>query len=170
MYFLHIRENLIVGASEVQVYSEDISCAPVDEETYRKYTEDKDSVIIDEEGNIVDNPYLEEIHAKRREDEFNKEFFLTSVGYIRRKARNKDGTIKDFITDLVPLMEGKENIPIIVYDTPDFTAPVTEEILISLQKVVKVTPELLEECKEQAIIDFYGFNPLKLELDNAEES
>ena len=35
---------------------------------------------------------------KEREEEFNKEFFLTSLGYIRRKVTMKTGEVKDFLS------------------------------------------------------------------------
>ena len=74
----------------------------------------------------------------------------------------KDGKIKDFISDLIPLMESTPGIPIIAYKEPDFTKEVTEDVLIGLQVVVSTSPEFIKECKDQAIVDFYGYNPIEL--------
>ena len=43
--------------------------------------------------------YINE-QAQARETSFNEEFFNTSLGYIRRKVTMKDGSTKDFLTDI----------------------------------------------------------------------
>ena len=96
-----------------------------------------------------------------REEEFNRNFFPTSLGYIKRQVTMQNGVTKDFITDLIPLMMDIPGVPVIVYGKPDFTQEVTDETLLGLQKFVKSTPELIKECRAQAIIDFYGYNPVE---------
>ena len=172
-FYIYIRDNQIIGSGQVYMLDSDVTVVKVSEEIFNTYNEDSVSVVWNAEANEVQpNPEYENILAQRREAEFNKEFFKTSVGYIRRKARMKDGTVKDFITDLIPLMEGTPNIPVIAYQQPDFTKEVTEEILIGLQIMVLSTPELIGECKTQAIIDFYGYNPIELlqQMQQQEES
>lgn len=111
---------------------------------------------IDEENGvrrfqIVEIPQpTEEDQAQAREDEFNEEFFNTSLGYIRRKVTMKDGSIKDFLTDILPLLQ--VGIPIISYDKPDFTT--TDLPIQNINKIV--TEDFINECKQQVLKDFYG--------------
>ena len=173
-FYIFIQNNKIIGAGQAEILNDDIEAIEVSEEIYNAYCQDNDKVIYDvEKHEVIFNPNYEQVLYKRREEKFNKEFFETSSGYIRRKATMKDGSQKDFISDLIPLMGTIENVPIIAYDKPDFSKEVTEEVLVGLQKVVKSTPELVQECKNQAIIDFYGFNPINLlqqqENEDAEE-
>ena len=41
----------------------------------------------------------EEIEEKQQE-QFAKDFFSTSLGYVRRKVHMKDGSTKDFLSDI----------------------------------------------------------------------
>ena len=162
-YYIFIQNNEIIGAGQAEILNTDINTVEVSEEIYNKFTEDKDSVVWDiEKEEVVENPDYEEIKARQREEEFHSQFFKTSLGYSRRQARMKDGKIKDFISDLIPLMESTPGIPIIAYKEPDFTKEVTEDVLIGLQVVVSTSPEFIKECKDQAIVDFYGYNPIEL--------
>lgn len=87
---------------------------------------------------------------EQRKNEFNSEFFNTSLGYIRRQVNMKDGSIKNFLTDILPLLE--ENIPIITYNIPDFST----DDKPSQNTNVLTTKEFLDECKQQLLRDFYG--------------
>lgn len=110
-----------------------------------------------EDGRIVFNENWEADELKEKEDAFNKAFFETTLGYIRREVTMLDGTSKTFLTDMLPqLISG---FPILAYDKPDFTKAVN---MVDYQKQVFVTEEFLLECKNQLIIDFYGFNPMGL--------
>lgn len=163
MYYIFVKNDVIIGSGETPLLNEDIKRIEVSEEIYNKYNNDNDSVIWDAENeDVIDNPEYEEIKASQREQEFHSQFFHTSLGYIRRQARMKDGKTKDFISDLIPLMESTPGIPIIAYKEPNFTKEVTEDVLIGLQVVVQSSPEFIKECKDQAIIDFYGYNPIEL--------
>jgi hypothetical protein len=166
VYYIFIQnsDNTIIGSGQVKLLDINVNVVEVTKEIYDLFNRDREAVIYDSENNeVIENPSYDEILAHRREEEFNQAFFETSVGYIRRKATMKDGfTQKDFISDLLPLMEGTPGVPIIVYEKPDFTQEVTEEVLIGLQKIVQSTPELIQECKNQAIIDFYGYNPMDM--------
>ena len=86
----------------------------------------------------------EEQIAERREEQFNKEFFNTSLGYVKRKVTMKDGTTKDFLTDILPLLQS--GIPVLTYSK-------------ELEQIKSlVTDEFIEECKKQLMKDFYGEN------------
>lgn len=162
-YYIFIQNDVIIGSGQAEILNEDVNTVEVSEELYNKFNEDKDYLVWDVENQeVVINPDYDEIKARQREELFKADFFKTSLGYIRRKVHMKDGSIKDFISDLIPLMEGATGIPIIAYGEPDFTKEVTEQDLIDLQIVVTVTPEFIKECKDQAIVDFYGYNPIEL--------
>ena len=162
-FYIFIQDNNIIGAGQAELIADNVNTIEVIEDIYNMFVEDRDMVAWDSENKqVIKNPNYEQIKAEKREAEFNMNFFKTSLGYIKRQVTMKDGfTTKDFITDLIPLMMDIPGVPVIVYDKPDFTKEVTEEMLLSLQRFVKSTPELIKECKAQAIIDFYGFNPVE---------
>lgn len=161
-FYIFIQNNEIMGVGQAEVLTEGVNTIEISEEVYNMFVEDRDYILWDSENNKpIKNPNYEQIKAEKREAEFNANFFPTSLGYIRRQVTMQNGVTKDFITDLIPLMMDIPGVPVIVYGKPDFTKEVTEETLLGLQQFVKSTPELIKECREQAIIDFYGFNPVK---------
>jgi len=96
------------------------------------------------EYELYEGEYLtqEEI-AEKQQEKFAKEFFNTSLGYVSRKVHMKDGTIKDFLSDILPLLQ--VDVPIITYN------------LDGTQNVgVLVTEQFINECKQQVLKDFYG--------------
>lgn len=88
-------------------------------------------------------------------EEFHKNFFETSQGFIRRKVTMADGSIKDFLTDLLHGIEVAVNngqqVNIFAYDEPDFNNLLPIE---TYQHEVIVTPELLQEFLVQLGKDF----------------
>lgn len=84
---------------------------------------------------------LEEIEADRQA-QFDKEFFKTSLGYVRRQVSMKTGEVKDFLADILPVLE--VGVPVIFYDRD----------LNQSRKMV--TEVFLAECKEQILKDFWG--------------
>lgn len=74
--------------------------------------------------------------------EFNKQFFKTSLGYVRRSVTMKDGSTKDFLTDILPMLV--VGVPILVYSR-DLE-----------QTRIQVTESFINECKQQLFVDFYG--------------
>ena len=73
----------------------------------------------------------------------------------------KDGSIKDFLADLLmPIKAGMElgrQVDIITYGTPDFSVIPTFAYMESLQEIKSVTPEFIQECLFQTVKDF-GLN------------
>lgn len=86
--------------------------------------------------------YTEEEKQEQEEKEFNRKFFSTSLGYVSRDVHMKNGTVKDFLTDILPLL--KVGIPVLVY---------TRELV---QSKVPATQQFIDECGQQLIKDFYG--------------
>lgn len=85
---------------------------------------------------------------QEKENEFNAQFFNTSLGYVRRNVTMKDGSIRNFLFDIKPNL--KVNAPIITYTPNQDYANLTQN------KNVLVTPQFLEECEQQILKDFYG--------------
>ena len=100
----------------------------------------------------------EEEKAQAKREQFNKDFFLTSLGYIRRKVTMKTDETKDFLSDLLPVISMGVNsgqaVTIISYKEPDFTQDVTD--WEALQEVKTVTPEFIQECFARLSSDFTG--------------
>lgn len=89
---------------------------------------------------------LKQEAAATRAEQFSKEFFNTSLGYIHRKVTMKDGSSKDFLTDIVPLLQ--VGVQIITYSLNG-----TE---LTQNTGVTVTEQFITECKQQLFNDFYG--------------
>ena len=110
------------------------------------------------EGDVViDN--TEEYEAElveTRKARFNKDFFKTSLGYVRRKVSMATGETKDFLSDLLPTIsmgvQMGQPVTIITYKQPDFTQDVTD--WTTLQEYKTVTAEFVQECFLQLSNDF----------------
>lgn len=93
-----------------------------------------------------------------REEQFNKEFFNTSLGYVRRKYTNKNGEVKDFLSDALPTLSIALNSgtagQIYVYDEPSFDQDVEDWTIY--QHKVSITPEFISDCFTQTNKDFFG--------------
>lgn len=87
--------------------------------------------------------YTEEEIEEQKQEQFAHDFFNTSLGYVRRKVNMKDGSVKDFLSDILPLLQA--DVPIITYNA-DGTQNTN----------VLVTNEFIDECKAQMLNDFYG--------------
>lgn len=111
-------------------------------------------------GKPIVNPNYESDLAKEREKAFCLEFFLTSLGWIRRKVRMKDGSTKDFLSDLLLQIKAGLDLGqaanIITYKQPDFSKELSEEYMLSLQEFKLATPEFIQECLAQTVKDFQG--------------
>ena len=167
---------------EVPVYDEEgnqtgIDIIQVQSSHIEKYMEDVATLIIAENNyyicfkeNYTDgtiNENLEEEKIQAKETKFNQEFFLTSLGYIRRKVSMATGETKDFLSDLLPVIsmgiQTGQTVPIITYSLPDFTKELTKEYLESLQTVKNVTAQFVQECFLQLSNDFVPMTQLQIE-------
>lgn len=106
---------------------------------------------------LYDGQYMTESEIiEQRQAKFLKEFFDTSLGYIRRSVTMADGSHKDFLSDLLPVIsmgvQGGAPVNIIAYSMPDFTEPVTD--WTQYQHVEAVTPQFIQECFLQLSNDF----------------
>ena len=129
----------------------------VSKEVYNDYLKTPEKYIYSN-GEVVINSNYEQEQANKREAEFNKDFFNTSLGYIRRKVSMKTGETKDFLTDLLPVISmavsQQQVVNIITYIEPDFTKDITD--WESLQEIKQATPQFIQECFNQVSTDFTG--------------
>lgn len=106
------------------------------------------------------NPNYEQEQYNRREREFNKAFFNTSLGYIRRTVTMADGSKKDFLSDLVlSIKAGLEqglDVKILTYDKPPFDRDIEDWTIY--QHTVSATPQFIMECLMQTANDFLPIN------------
>lgn len=178
MYYILNKEHKVEDYSDVQYSSE---CQYIDLISQLEYEQHPNKVIVveipheeevpiyDEDGNIIGyetvttytyelalNPDYEQEEAEKRENKFNNEFFKTSLGYIRRKVTMKDGSHKDFLSDLLPIIsmgvQTGTSVTILTYDKPDFTQEVID--WEEYQHQVTVTPAFIQECFLQLQADF----------------
>lgn len=109
---------------------------------------------------LVPNPDWEEEQAKKREAEFNAEFFQTSLGYIRRSVNMANGTKKDFLSDLLPAIsmsvQTNQAVNLIAYDKPPFDHDI--EDWKPYQHIEVATPQFIQECFMQLSNDFLPIN------------
>lgn len=108
---------------------------------------------------LYNGEYLTQAQVEAiREAQFNKEFFNTSLGYIRRTVSMKDGSKKDFLGELLmPIKAGLElgqQVTIITYIQPDFSEDVTD--WEQYQEKKQATPQFIQDCLNQIVIDFQG--------------
>lgn len=121
----------------------------------------------EEDYQLYDGQYMTASKIKAlREAEFNKAFFLTSLGYVRRAVTMADGSKKDFLSDLLPVIsmgvQGGTPVNILTYDKPPFDEDVTD--WTEYQHQVTVTPQFIQECFLQLSADFV---PINTKVENA---
>lgn len=155
--FYRIRDNKLYDYADYE-YAND--CLQTDKCTMMEFDRNRENYLIDN-GELKELPNLPEVIAERRKNNFEKEFFFTSLGWIRRKVTMKDGTIKDFLSDLlIPIKTGMEmgrEVEILTYDTPDFSKELTPEYIITLQRRKIAELMFIQECLMQTVRDF-GLN------------
>lgn len=133
----------------------------VDKETAEDIAQNPDWYKIGEDEIVkkTETEYEEE-QAEKREADFNKAFFNTSLGYVRRSVTMADGSHKDFLSDLLPVisMGVQSGMPvnILTYDKPPFDHDI--EDWTEYQHQVVVTAQFIQECFLQLSADFAPIN------------
>lgn len=161
MYYAFIQNNEINGVGQCRCLNDDIINVEIAENVYNAIVKDKDRYIWNG-SKIVVNPDYEETKRQEREDGFKKEFFETSLGWIRRKPTLADGTEDNFLNNDLPLMAigltmGTPVVLPVAYNLPDFTRELTPEYMVSLQILNQlITPQFLQECMQVKMKDFRG--------------
>lgn len=160
-YYIIVENGVITNNSPIPCTTENAINIEVPEELYNAVDKNREKYIY-YNGEIVVNPEYDNIMAEKRRTEFLKDFFLTSLGWIRRKPTLADGTEDDFLNNDLPLlaiglMTGSNPILPIAYQTPDFTQEFTKEYMESLQiKNQPITQQFIAECSAVKMKDFTG--------------
>jgi len=122
--------------------------------------ETDDEYVLDGDEYVLKDAEWEEKEKARRQAEFEKEFFQTSLGWIRRKVNMADGSTKDFLSDLLPTISMAVQmgtpVNIIAYDEPEFDEDVTD--WTPYQHIEVVTAQFIQECFLQLSNDFLPIN------------
>ena len=151
-----------VTFSKVDYIGEKAGYQVISDEVYEDYLKDNDKYkVVD--GVFVDVSDTEEYKEKKRqerEQDFNKAFFNTSLGYVRRAVTMADGSHKDFLSDLLPVIsmgvQAGSPVNILTYDKPPFDHDI--EDWTEYQHQVVVTPQFIQECFMQLSNDFLPIN------------
>lgn len=142
-YYAHINSyRVLTGVDLSQIIkdeydSEDVLNIEVSEDVYNNQEK---YIYVD--GELIFDEGWEEKEKQKEREQFLKDFFNTSLGYVRRQVSMQTGDTKDFLTDILPLLQ--VGIPILTY---------TED---GEQHKVMVTEDFINECKQQLLKDFYG--------------
>lgn len=164
MYFAQINSKNILVDFDTSILttdeygSADVLNIEVSEEIYNNAKQYGNNYYIYDNGEIVLNPNYTTEEAQKREKEFRKEFFNTSLGWIRRSVNMADGSKKDFLSDLLPAISMALNmgqtVNIITYTLPDFSHEITDWTIY--QEIKQVTAQFIGECFNQLNNDFLG--------------
>lgn len=151
--YLSYQNNKIVGYTE---QPQDLTIYNLDKVVFTE-----DEYVLDGEEYVLKDEAWEEKQAQARKEVFTKDFFQTSLGYVRRKVSMATGETKDFLSDLLPTIsmgvQMGQPVSIITYKEPDFT---TDEIdWVALQEVKTVTAQFVQECFLQLSNDFKPVEP-----------
>jgi hypothetical protein len=162
MYYANINsKDVLIGVgmgllTKDEYDSENVKNIEVSAECYYNAQQYGSNYYIYSNGEIILNPNYEQEQAQKRQTNFETEFFNTSLGWIRRQVNMKDGSTKDFLSDLLPAISMALNsgiaTPIITYKTPDFTQDITDWTIY--QEIKQVTPQFIQECFNQLSADF----------------
>ena len=168
-YYIYLENDKLSGAGQARQLTEGVENMEVTEEVYNSFIAEPSKYIWNaDKQEVIENPNYEEEQAKEREEQFNKDFFNTSLGYVRRKVSMATGETKDFLSDLLPTISigvqmGKP-ITIITYNKPDFTQEITD--WTAFQNEQTVTAEFVQECFMQLSNDFKPVNNEGLDVEN----
>lgn len=157
--FVKVDNNLNV--SEITTIGEQTGYIVVTKEIGEDIQADKNWYkIVD--GEIVKKSQEEydKEQAEKREQAFKQAFFITSLGYVRRSVTMADGSKKDFLSDLLPVIsmgvQSGTQVHILTYEEPPFDKDITD--WTEYQKQVTVTPQFIQECFMQLSNDFLPIN------------
>lgn len=162
-FYLNVENGIVITASNERKDSSTVKSYSVPESMYYDYLAHPEKFKYDKTTDlVVVDPAYEEAQIAIREEGFKKEFFKTSLGWIRRKPTLADGTQDDFLNNDLPLfaIALQSNTPVVLpvaYNLPDFTNELTDAYMISLQILNQpVTPQFIADCLQVKLKDFAG--------------
>lgn len=139
-YFILIKDNQILNATESKTLNGDIIDYEVDKVLYDDFRENPNKYLWDGENVVLNENYETEL-AQKREQTFYTHFIKTSLGNYRLEpkgyanAQQSIDVVNNNVNTLGSLTEELAKW-IIFYETPDFTKTeeCTEEWLVAHQK------------------------------------
>lgn len=139
-YFILIKDNQILNATESKTLNEDIIDFEVDKVLYNDFCENPNKYLWDGENIVLNENYETEL-AQEREQTFYTHFIKTSLGNYRLEPKgyaNAQQSIDVVNNNVNTLRSLTEELAkwIIFYETPDFSnaEECTEEWLVAHQK------------------------------------
>ena len=114
----------------------------IEEEIENLATGKKEAILVHKCHTELKTEIVEELQITNDNTRLDRDFFPTSLGYVKRKVTMQNGAQKDFLSDILPLLQ--VGVQILTYG------------ITGVQSKVTVTEEFLTECKQQMFKDFYG--------------
>lgn len=138
-YFILIKDNQILNATESKTLNEDIIDFEVDKVLYNDFCENPNKYLWDGEKIVLNENYEAE-QAEERKNKFYQEFISTSLGNYRLEpkgyanAQQSIDLVDRFVSKFGALTEQLTDM-MLFYKTPDFTKPeqCTEKWLVNNQ-------------------------------------
>lgn len=139
-YFILIKDNQILNATESKTLNEDIIDIEVDKALYDDFCENPNKYLWDGEKIVLNENYEAEL-AQEREKTFYTQFIKTSLGNYRLEPKGYANAQQAMdVTNTMAMALGgltEQLVPLVIfYETPDFTKEeeCTEEWLVAHQK------------------------------------
>lgn len=139
-YFILIKDNQILNATESKTLNEDIIDIEVDKALYDDFCENPNKYLWDGEKIVLNENYETEL-AQEREQTFYTQFIKTSLGNYRLEPKGYANAQQAMdVTNTMAMALGgltEQLVPLVIfYETPDFTKEeeCTEEWLVAHQK------------------------------------
>lgn len=139
-YFILIKDNQILNATESKTLNEDIIDYEVDKVLYNDFCENPNKYLWDGENIVLNENYETEL-AQEREKTFYTQFIKTSLGNYRLEPKGYANAQQAMdVTNTMAMALGgltEQLVPLVIfYETPDFTKEeeCTEEWLVAHQK------------------------------------
>lgn len=139
-YFILIKDNQILNATESKTLNEDIIDIEVDKALYDDFCENPNKYLWDGEKIVLNENYEAEL-AQEREKTFYTHFIKTSLGNYRLKPKSYANAQQamDVTNTMATALGGltEQLVPLVIfYETPDFSKAeeCTEEWLVAHQK------------------------------------
>lgn len=153
LYYIEKNNKIVLFNEDKKVLKNGLELMPQYKNLEIQQTEKN---IVNYNGEFVFEDSIQDKLIKDRKAKFNKEFFNTSLGWIRRSVTMANGSTKDFISDLLPVISmavssGKP-VTVLAYNKPDFTKETID--WVQYQHKETVTPEFIQECFLQLSNDF----------------
>lgn len=139
---IYNEEGEIIGYKDVEV--DDLDKPIMVEETIiDPITGEEETILVHKHHTEYRKEIVERLEIVDNPENFQRQFFNTSLGYIRRKPYVKGtGEYKDFLSDIVSGLKVGDTVL-------TYTAEGT-------QQIATVTQEFIRECIVQYNRDFYG--------------